>query len=164
MVFHDHPAHPSPRRRHNQPVILHVTVSVYRRDPLLANSCVQEALEDAWTQAAHWKVGYYMIMPDHVHLFCAPGVDTPLTVRKWAGYWKRLSGELESVLKHRFRHDCWDTQIYVARHYSPVPSLHLAIPISRRNAVLSTKVGSAPQKAYGGGAASRITPTKVIYL
>src|SRR5256885_6005252 len=30
------------------------------------------AILNAWKTADHWLVGRYVIMPDHIHLFCAP--------------------------------------------------------------------------------------------
>jgi REP element-mobilizing transposase RayT len=29
-------------------------------------------------------------MPDHVHLFCAPGIFPPTPVKKWVEYWKGI--------------------------------------------------------------------------
>jgi REP element-mobilizing transposase RayT len=47
------------------------------------------AILDAWRKANAWIVGRYVIMPDHVHLFCAPvRADVPLG--KWIKYWKSL--------------------------------------------------------------------------
>ena len=115
--FHKHPAHPAPVRRHNEPVILHVTVAAFKRQRLLANEQVQSVLTRVWSRAAHWLTGYYLLMPDHVHLFCAPGVDTPPSVRRWAGYWKRLAGDAEPSLKRQFQEDCWDTQMRSQEHY-----------------------------------------------
>jgi REP element-mobilizing transposase RayT len=31
-------------------------------------------LVKAWEQARQWRVGKYLAMPDHVHLFCSPAV------------------------------------------------------------------------------------------
>jgi putative transposase len=115
--FHKHPAHPPPVRRHNEPVIVHVTVAVFGKRRILANDHVHEVLAQVWHQATHWLTGYYLVMPDHVHLFCGPGVDTPLSIRRWAGYWKRLAGEVEPALKRQFQEDCWDTQTRSQEHY-----------------------------------------------
>ena len=35
-----------------------------------------------------WLVGYYLAMPDHVHLFCAP-YDTAFAFEKWVTFWER---------------------------------------------------------------------------
>jgi putative transposase len=57
-----------------QPVFL-VTVCVLDRRPLLATGSVAQAVTDALrdTRKRHgWLVGRYVIMPDHLHFFCAP--------------------------------------------------------------------------------------------
>jgi putative transposase len=115
--YHKHPAHPPPVKRHNEPVILHVTVCTLARNQILADNRIHNVLSNVWRQATHWLTGYYVIMPDHIHLFCAPGVNTPSSVRRWAGYWKRLAGAAEPALKRQFQADCWDTQMRSQDHY-----------------------------------------------
>ena len=115
--FHSHPAHPAPVHRHNTPVMLHVTVCVMDRRPLLANDAAHMAIVEGWKNATHWRVGRYLIMPDHVHFFCAPGIHEAPSIRRWAGYWKRMLGELAPELKRIFQEDCWDTQMRSPDHY-----------------------------------------------
>ena len=115
--YHRHPAHPAPIRRQNEPIVLHVTVATFQRQCILADERVHVALAQVWRQATHWLTGYYLIMPDHLHLFCAPGVHTPPPIRHWAGYWKRLAGNIEPGVKRQFQEDCWDTQMRSQDHY-----------------------------------------------
>ena len=75
-------AHPPPVERHNTPTILFVTVCVLDRSPILANNSVHDVFCSIWPKADHWRVGRYMIMPDHVHLFCVPGVYEPLPTKR----------------------------------------------------------------------------------
>jgi len=54
--------------------IYFVTACTYQRKRVLANRLVAEILVDEWTKADSqhgWLVGRYVIMPDHVHFFCA---------------------------------------------------------------------------------------------
>jgi len=113
-----HPAHPPPVDRFNQPVILLVTVATRNRVELLANKRAATALVDAWQTANRWVVGNYLIMPDHIHLFCAPGTWTRDTVKSWVAYWKRLAGQREPSLVSAFVYDCWDTQMRDPDHYA----------------------------------------------
>jgi putative transposase len=53
-------------------IIVFLTVCTHRRKSLLANEEAARRLIAAWQAANFWRVGRYMIMPDHVHLFCAP--------------------------------------------------------------------------------------------
>ncbi len=79
--------HLPPLEYGNQTIIQYVTVTVDKRRPVLANQKVLEILLAAWKRADHWLVGRYVIMPDHVHLFCAPVVlATPL--KRWMEFWR----------------------------------------------------------------------------
>ena len=71
-----------------QPTILLLTVCSRDRKPWMAQRAVQESLEEIWRKADAWLVGYYLLMPDHLHLFCAPR-DLHFTVEQWLTFWKR---------------------------------------------------------------------------
>jgi putative transposase len=65
-------------------------------------------LRAAWQSAQVWLVGYYLLMPDHVHLFCAPH-DASFTLEKWVTFWKgrfrRLHKEADCRWQaHGFHH------------------------------------------------------------
>ena len=113
----EHPAHPTPVQRHNEPVILHVSICTSPRRDILASHRVHDALRSAWTEAGHWCVGYYMIMPDHVHLFCAPARWDHVEVKQWATFWKRRAVREYAFLKSCWESDCWDTQMRSQEHY-----------------------------------------------
>jgi REP element-mobilizing transposase RayT len=112
-----HPAHPVPVRRHNTPVILHVSVCTNPRRDILAAMEVHAALRQVWTKADHWCVGYYVIMSDHLHLFCAPARWDCVTVKDWATFWKRQVVRRLPFLKGCWESDCWDTQMRDQEHY-----------------------------------------------
>lgn len=76
--------------RGNQAVIVFVTVCVRGRRPLLACPEAHELLVKAWSAARLWKVGRYVVMPDHVHLFAAPVTVPPEPLRGWTSYWKSV--------------------------------------------------------------------------
>jgi putative transposase len=69
-------------------------------------------------QASTWLVGRYVILPDHVHLFCAPnGIDAP-SLERWMRYWKslvtkNLNAESETIWQ---RHH-WDRQLRRGESY-----------------------------------------------
>jgi putative transposase len=65
-----------------------LTVCTEKRSLWLAQPTVQRTLHHIWKdQATAWLVGEYVIMPDHLHLFCAPG-DLRFTSERWAAFWK----------------------------------------------------------------------------
>jgi len=45
-------------------------------------------LHSIWEHTATaWLVSDYLLMPDHLHLFCAPR-DLKFTIERWMGFWK----------------------------------------------------------------------------
>jgi len=50
---------------------------------LLANDEATDLILRAWQAASFWRVGRYVIMSDHIHLFCAPNTFPPRPLGKW---------------------------------------------------------------------------------
>jgi putative transposase len=65
-----------------------LTVATEKRDPWLANNNAHRLLHQAWSEAGAWLVGDYLLMPDHLHCFCAPH-DLGVSIETWIAYWKR---------------------------------------------------------------------------
>ena len=70
-----------------QPTILFLTVCATRPANWLASQTVHNSLASLWRSADTWLVGDYLLMPDHIHLFCSPR-DLRFTVDRWVAYWK----------------------------------------------------------------------------
>jgi len=71
-----------------------ITVCVENRARLLADRAVAEVLTEAWRHSyeAHgWMIGRYLVMPDHVHFFASPGLDTARDLSVFMGCWKRAT-------------------------------------------------------------------------
>ena len=114
-----HPIHQPVYERFNTPVIVFVTICTKDRKAVLANAEVHAALRAAWDQAENWLVGRYMIMPDHVHLFCAPVPLVPEPLQGWVGFWKSTAvrhwpkpGQLPIWQRH-----FWETQLRCGESY-----------------------------------------------
>jgi putative transposase len=71
---------------HSNLVLL--TISTEKREPWLANETAHVFLRQTWSKASAWLVGDYLLMPDHLHLFCAPR-DLRFSIETWITYWKR---------------------------------------------------------------------------
>jgi putative transposase len=113
-----HPIHLVPREAHNRPVIIFVTTCTATRRQILASAPAHEAIVKAWCAASTWLVGRYVIMPDHIHLFCAPnGLDAP-SPERWMRFWKsvvtRSMGEPSTTLWQRHH---WDRQFRSGESY-----------------------------------------------
>ena len=108
-----HPAHLAFVERHNTPLIVFLTVCTKDRKRILNESTVHNTLVEAWNTRPTWLVGRYVIMPDHIHLFCAPAVQPAQPLDKWVSFWKSFAarswpypGQLPIWQRH-----FWDTQL-----------------------------------------------------
>jgi len=70
-----------------EPNIVLLSVNAKDRVPWIGQSAVHRSLESIWRAADAWLVGYYLLMPDHLHLFCAPR-DLRFTIEQWVKFWK----------------------------------------------------------------------------
>ncbi len=113
------PTHQPLVEQHNRAVIVFLTVCSKDRHPIFATPIFHRAFQTAWRNAGNWLVGRYVIMPDHIHLFCAPGVLPVEPLRNWVRYWKsavcKNVGAPTGVLWQR---DFWDTQLRRHENYS----------------------------------------------
>jgi putative transposase len=72
-----------------QPNVFFLTANAKDRTPWIAQAAVQSSLHEIWRdEATAWRVGYYLLMPDHIHLFCAP-YDLNFGIDQWITFWKR---------------------------------------------------------------------------
>ena len=141
------PSHQAPVERPNRPVLLFVTLAVQPRGDFLASAAFHGVFIEACHDADAWHVGRYVIMRDHVHLFCAPAQWPPIDIRRWTQYLKRrITIRLEHAAREdarppedsanggraspraaspqtgvgvqwRWQTDCWDTQMRNGDHY-----------------------------------------------
>ncbi|VGO14908.1 Cobyric acid synthase [Pontiella desulfatans] len=136
-----HPAHFPPTERFNTPTIILVTVCSQNRQPILNNDAMHERLLAAWEKADAWRIGKYVVMPDHIHLFCSPAARD-VSLKTWVQYWKSMVSRAElghgSIADERpggtgpstgqggtcpsisrvFQRDFWDTQLRQSESYS----------------------------------------------
>ena len=99
--------------RHNTAVVHFVTVCTKERQPLLASKPIHELLKRAWSPIDFFQVGKYVIMPDHVHLFCTPTQPNSGYLKAWMTYWKSFTSRHWPGKKpgHIWQRDFWDTQL-----------------------------------------------------
>jgi REP element-mobilizing transposase RayT len=95
-----------------------VTCCTQSRRACLDRVEVHAALRESWQAADRWIVGRYVVMPDHIHLFCAPTPNAG-SLSRWMGYWRgmttRALGEPSGQLWQR---DYWDRQLRRADSYA----------------------------------------------
>ena len=106
------PAHPAVVERLDRPTIVFVTVCTANRKAILANEACAATILNAWRRADSWLVGRYVIMPDHVHLFCAP-TATAVPLQRWVQFWKSCSSRAWPQPSDHpiWQRDFWDRQL-----------------------------------------------------
>ncbi len=141
-----HPVHWTPVERGNRPVLIFLTVCSAKRKPILANERTAGVIISAWQDADHWLVGRYTILPDHIHLFCAPGRPDALSLQKWVAFWKsKVSNHWPSPeAQPIWQMDFWDTQLRAGESY------HAKWEYVRSNAVRHGLVAEAQEWPYQG--------------
>jgi putative transposase len=115
-----YPVHTPVNADGNKPPIVFVTVCAAHRRPILAVPGAARILREAWERAGHWRVGRYVIMPDHLHLFCAPVGDDALPLQRWVAFWKAY------VTRHwrqadndaLWQRDFWDRRLRTDESYA----------------------------------------------
>ena len=112
------PTHHEPVESGAHPVIVLVTVCTRRRRHLLFDERAHQILTTSWEHADNWSVGRYVVLPDHIHLFCAPNrVEVPLT--HWVQFWKsEVSRQWPDPREQPiWQRDFWDTQLRCGESY-----------------------------------------------
>lgn len=115
MEYHDRkqPAHQPVYDIGNRSNIIFLTVCTNKRKMILANEAVHQLIRNAWQSADHWIVGRYVIMPDHIHLFCSPAKYDHLSVKRWTALWKSSTSKVwPDPSEHPiWQIDAWGTQL-----------------------------------------------------
>jgi REP element-mobilizing transposase RayT len=72
--------------------IYYITCCVRNRRPILVHPEIAKVLISAWETSPDvygWRVGKYVVMPDHVHFFAAACKEDAKTLSGFIGSWKR---------------------------------------------------------------------------
>jgi REP element-mobilizing transposase RayT len=114
-----HPIHQPVYLAGNRSVVIFVTVNTHQRKSILGRAEAVEVLVRAWKAADAWLVGRYVVMPDHVHLFCAPR-DLTVELRRWVRFWKSLASRWWPWVEDQpiWQLDFWDTQLRRGESYA----------------------------------------------
>jgi REP element-mobilizing transposase RayT len=118
-VDRKHPPHFVPLKSHNQVVIVFVTVCTWSRRSLLASPEAHEHLHNVWESAPAWFVGRYVLMPNHLHFFCAPGSWPAASLEDWVRFWKSRTAATwpGPRIGRIWQRDFWDTQLRAGENY-----------------------------------------------
>ncbi|MGI8891214.1 MAG: REP-associated tyrosine transposase [Chthoniobacterales bacterium] len=111
--------HQPVHERGGRALIVFLTACTKDRKPILATADAHELLVEAWREAQSWLIGRYMIMPDHLHLFCAPSEPHPKPLLQWVSFWKSRSAQHWPRLDERpiWQRHFWDMQLRRGENY-----------------------------------------------
>ncbi len=114
------PAHLPVARLGFRSVVVFVTVCAESRKPIFTTEAVHHVLLSAWRRADAWSVGRYTIMPDHIHLFCAPATPDYPALGRWIQFWKALTSRQWPVPHQQpvWQRDHWDRQLRCGESYA----------------------------------------------
>jgi putative transposase len=73
-----------------------ISTNTNQRRPILTAPKVARILVEEWNMAliCHgWKVGRYVVMPDHVHFFCWPDTRKAKTLSQFMQAWKQWTSK-----------------------------------------------------------------------
>jgi putative transposase len=114
------PVHLPARESPDRAVIVFLTVCADKKKPILARSEIHDLLKAVWISADHWRVGRYVIMPDHIHLFCSPGRLDCLSLTRWVQFWKSAASRQWPRREEQpvWQKSYWDTQLRTGASYS----------------------------------------------
>jgi putative transposase len=97
--------------------IVLLTINTDKREPWLANETAHRLLHQTWSEAKAWLVGDYLLMPDHLHAFCAPQ-DLQFTIEAWIAYWKRQFSLKHGRTEWKFQPCGWHHRLRDGENYS----------------------------------------------
>jgi REP element-mobilizing transposase RayT len=91
-------------------IIIFLTACTQRRRHVLANDEAAKLIITSWQAADFWLVGRYVIMPDHIHLFCAPNTSPTQPLKNWVSFWRN---HVTRVWPHRNQTPIWQRDYWV---------------------------------------------------
>ena len=83
-----------------EPPLYFITTCTEKRRKVLAQDAVVDILLDEWRSGSKrqgWLLGRYVVMPDHVHFFCAPEIEAK-SLSDFVGGWKRYTSRRINAL------------------------------------------------------------------
>ena len=103
----------------NRAIIQFVTVCTKDRARVLTSPEAHQILREIWANDRIYRVGRYVIMPDHVHLFCSPSKQPPESLKRWISFWKSTSAQkFPTDIVKLWQRDFWDTQLRGRESYA----------------------------------------------
>jgi putative transposase len=112
------PAVTLPFHQNDEQETIFLTVCTKAKKPILASPEIHQLLTLTWQKSRHWLIGDYLLMPDHLHLFCSP--KSSRSLQSWISYWKSETVRHWPHPNQRpiWQRCFWDTKIRSDEHYN----------------------------------------------
>jgi len=125
------PAHYCVYNEGRKSVIVYVTICTDKRKPVLCSQNAHRFLLEAWHAAHAWAVGRYVIMPDHIHLFCTPAISEAPSLTSWVCFWKAMASRWWQKIEDKplWQKSFWDTQLKGRESYEEKWNYVLCNPV-----------------------------------
>ena len=94
-----------------------LTVTVEDRRSCLASEQILQHLHETWEHATAWLISDYLLMPDHLHCFCAPQ-ELAVPIEDWITYWKRDFRRRHGKTDWKFQSRGWHHRLRDGENYS----------------------------------------------
>ena len=98
------------------PTVVFITFCTQNRVKALANNNVHTTMQQIWRDADRWRVGRYILMPDHVHHFASPA-HNQTTLDSWVTYCKSMVSRTLIARNFCCQAGHWDTRMRSAEQY-----------------------------------------------
>ena len=99
-----------------RPVMVAAALAVRGPIPWVATPEVHDALREVWYEERAWRVGQYLLMPEHLH-FVAAMNDDSTTFAVWLDEWKQRFAERIDDPTLRWHDTDWHETLRSERHY-----------------------------------------------
>jgi REP element-mobilizing transposase RayT len=127
----------------NRSVIIYITVCANKHKKIFDNRDAHQLIVNSWRKANNWLVGRYVLMPDHIHFFCAPSTQRGYMLNEWIKYWKTLVSRSWNSRSQQpiWQKSFWDRQLRNYESYAEKWDYVRSNPV---RAELCTKVDDWP--------------------
>ena len=101
-----------------------VTTCTFHRRKILASRPIATVLIDEWKAARQrhgWAIGRYVIMPDHVHFFCAADPNAVMLekfLQRWKEWTSKLTGRGSGIQPPVWQEEFFDHVLRSDESYS----------------------------------------------
>jgi len=96
-----------------------LTVCTKDRKAILCRQWVMARLCEAWKPQDDWVAGRFVILPDHIHVFCSPMICGRLSLARWVASWKSFVSRSWALPPEQplWQRSFWDRQVRSGEGY-----------------------------------------------